>query len=190
MKMRTLLVAFLFFVPAYAEDKMEEAIKNIDPDAVHRLLIPGYIMRSEDKKRYVAMAREVTNKTYNKLNDISFGDFFRLIKFSVKSGLALAGLTGLYLYHTKRVEITVKPDLLDVFGEYFSKESKDVINKYSLYSLLGASTLYLVDQSWREFSAIRNSESRMEEHRNALINEAVLQRLPVCEAGTSESILL
>ena len=172
------------------DDKMEEAIKNIDPDSLNKLLIPGLIMTAADKKKYVAMSREITNKTYKDLYSYSLSDIVRFARGVIKGGIGAAGLAGLYFYHQGTVDLSqwqVRDKKSRIIS---SQEITDKQHIYSVYAILGGLSLYFLHLGGKELSDIMHKKNRMKRHRDALINEAVLQRLPVSEVGTSESILL
>lgn len=92
-----LMACHLLYYPyilSDSEDRIVDAIESSDPDALRDLLIPGFLIRLEDKKRYVNLAQERTNATHAQLNKFKGTDLLHCAEGAAYLGI---GLSSLYL---------------------------------------------------------------------------------------------
>lgn len=161
------------------EDKIIEAIKNSDPRSLGQLLMPGFYIGREDKKRYLELAKEVTNKTYTEQYHASMGDFVRHgLNAGIKGGLAYTIYESIknvsYRDSEKKITLTHLKGMLNWNDDGLIKPALLAVVAIGL----GLSALSHI----KKFLSKRESYKR---HRNALAVEAIISRLPACENGYS-----
>lgn len=71
------------------EDKIIETVEHSNPERLQCLLMPGFLIRLEDKKRYVGLAQDVTNRTFADLHKTCFYDVIKGARCALYVGLAI-----------------------------------------------------------------------------------------------------
>lgn len=207
MKNMRLLNLFIFGIIASGmsniaclkDDKMVDAINDSDPEKVRQLIIPGFLIRLEDKKSYAAIAHEKTNETHAAARSFSFSDFWLLGK-----GAAYLGLGALFAWKTvlkanisfdtfkkplakllAKIGIPIgepKDEPEQPAAEPASNEEKSSLTKFKT-GLLGSLAVYFGYKGLSTFNDVLTHEVRTKAHKNALIIEAMIQRLPAFDNG-------
>lgn len=200
--MKLMRIFLLFFVCQFSvimcesEDKIVEAIEASDPDALRGLIIPGFLIRLEDKKRYVALAHSVTNRTHAELQKFSLSDVARSAKGLFYLGLGgTFGLLGGEFFTGWKADIplpgqgTIKIELVpnegapkQVVGDA-NAHKKFLIGKQSIVGTFGALGVYFTGKSLGLFHDVLTKKSRLTTHNNALTVEAIILRLPAFDNG-------
>lgn len=200
MNYKVLLFMLLAVVPASAKtDKILDMIHRIDPYGLNELHIPGFFIKAEEKKRYEAAAREVTDKAYRLLHSVALYDFVRLIKGTCKGTAGATCLYGAYLYSTGipagKFDLTLNTHaensdaVLPLNHTLTDGKAYWFLKKWTVYGVLGGLGAYLLSHAKGEFSNIYNKQQRVLAYHNALAQEAYIARLPVCDVGACEMVL-
>lgn len=177
-----ILIALLSFPLSGIEDKMIDTLKRIDTDDLNRLLIPGFFIGKEELKRYLDVAKEMTNRTHQQLHSYSGWDIIRFGKGLGEIALAGVSLTAAYLYYKEHWDISRWTPDVDKIRIIKGQDLTDAHQRGAVYGILGLFTWYLFTDAMEQFSAIINKKDRLDNHRRALQNEAVIQRIPVIDA--------
>lgn len=163
--------------PVYAHS-IEDAIKTSNPAALRHVLISGFTIHSDEKKRYLALAHDITNKTYADLHQNSIADVGRFIRGSLKMvGGAAALYTGYQFYKGYWDRATyVEQDHGGLgLAEY---QIEDPQARGAVYVLLGFVSSYLGYKGLEDWGGILSKRYRFAKHCSALAVEAIVQRLP------------
>lgn len=202
--MKLLRILFLLFACQVslsfcdAEDKIVDAIEASDPDILRGLIIPGFLIRLEDKKRYATLAHSVTNRTHTELQRLCFSDLYRTAKgmlYLVAGGvfgfLAAGNVADKSVWNALfnnaqgRIKIIFEADggeARELAGAA-QPEKKSFISKERVAGVLGALSLFFVGKSVGLFHDVLTKKSRLEKHNNALTVEAIILRLPAFDNG-------
>lgn len=191
MKLRYIVLFVLAATKIYAaDDQMIDTIKKIDPDNLSQLLIPGFFFRAEQKERYLSVAQEMTNRTYKELHSYSLGDFVRFFKGTTKLGLSGLSVYAGYRYHKKHWDISRwSVESYKASRQIIGQDLTDKYHRAGVYAGLGILAWYMLGDGFSDLSNVFNKRYRLERHRKALVNEAIIQRLPVCDATSCDSLL-
>jgi hypothetical protein len=174
MKRIVFVLLCLFPLGTHAtDDRFLDAIKRSDPEYLHQLLMPGFYIRADDKKKYFALAQDMTNKTFSELHKFSYFDSIRSLNALGKLGTSAFSLIGLIAFYRTNWTIFRYDDANQPVGLETTKE------RSVIYGFLGALTTYFGFKAITDFTSIFSKQERFERHRNALAVEAVIQRLPV-----------
>ena len=187
MKVTYFVLIALLSTRVYAvEDKMIDSLQRIDADNLNKLLIPGFFIRTAEKERYLAVAKEMTNRTYKELHSYSGWDIIRLGKGLSQLALSGASAYAIYLYHYGHWDISrwnVAPNRpRTIVGQ----DLVDKSHQGAVYGALGFLSWYMFNGALKQFSAIVDKKDRLDNHRRALQNEAVIQRIPVIDQTSCE----
>lgn len=176
------MLIVLMSVPIYAlEDKMIDSLQRIDTDNLNKLLIPGFFIRAEEKKRYLDVAKEMTNRTHQELHSYSGWDIVRLGKGLSQLALSGASAAAAYLYYKKHWDISLWSVHPGQPRRIQGQDLTDIYQRSAVYGVLGFLSWYMLCDSLEQFSAIIDKKDRLDNHRRALQNEAVIQRIPVID---------
>ncbi|MBA3752400.1 hypothetical protein H0X06_06475 [Candidatus Dependentiae bacterium] len=178
-----------------------DAIKASDPVGLRSLLMPGFYVRSQDKKLYSSLAQQKTKETYVNLYATSFADLGYAVKGSLKAAFAAFFLKNLYENSIKGKIEAINGPLKDaddnpVKGSFMdslpSKESALSFFAEQRYMpllesfqadctapVMGLTGIYFLKESISDFFAIVNKKDRYTRHLKALAVEAIVLRLPV-----------
>lgn len=177
-------------------DKVVDAIEASDPEAVRDLLIPGFLIRLPEKKRYVALAQEITNNTHALMHKFSTSDLFDGAKGLAYLGFGAAlGYFGLDYWAAKRkwrfmwefgnFKLAIKAgDAKDSDGATKSDAGAQDNGEISPFSdkvivgILCALGTYFTARGLETFHNVLTKKKRVDVHNNALTVEAIIQRLP------------
>lgn len=184
MKLYTFLLLIVCTLPkCSADDKLGETIRRNDPSNLNHLLVPGFFITSEEKKRYFTMAQKMTNATYEELHSISLQDIMNFVKGTAKVGVAALGGAALYAYWRGYADISQWSGYSDENPQIRNCRTNELSGHYrkGLYTGLAVLSSYLLCSGVRDFIRIIRKEHRLHRHKDALAVEAVIQRLPVCE---------
>ncbi len=166
-------------------DVMIDAIKKIDRDKLNQLLIPGFFIREADKKRYLDAAKDATNITYKHLHSYSTRDFFRSIRAVSKLGLSGLGIAAGYAYYKQYWDISLWKVESHKTRKILGQDLTDNTHRLAVYGTIGFLATYLLRGAMSDFSDIVNKKEQWQLHREALANEAVILRIPVCGNGST-----
>lgn len=182
MKIRYIILIGLLSSRIYAiEDKMIDSLKRIDTDRVRKLLIPGFFTGPEEKERYLQVAKEMTNRTHQELQSLSGWDIIRLGKGLSQLALGGAAAAAAYFYYKRQWDISLWSIEPDKTRKIKAQDLTDVHHRYGVYAVLGCMSWYMLSEAMGQFSAIIDKKDRLDNHRCALQNEAVIQRIPVID---------
>ena len=174
------------------KDKIVEAIEASDPDMLRAHIIPGCLIRLEDKKRYVDLAQKITNRTYAELNKFGISQLFTCSKGLFYLGLGFfCGLDMALIAKDHTGPIITLFDTLSLGTRETSKTDVDARIVYADWSarkevrlgLLGAIGLYFSAKGLGLFHDVLTKRNRLTAHNNALTVEAIIQRLPAFDNG-------
>lgn len=178
----SILIALLSF-PLYGiEDKMIDTLKRIDTDNLNRLLIPGFFIGKDELKRYLDVAKEMTNRTHQELHSYSGWDIIRFGKGLGQIALGGASLAAAYLYYKGHWDISLWAPAGDKLRKIKGQDLTDAHQRGAVYGILGLFSWYMFTDAMEQFSAIIDKKDRLDNHRRALQNEAVIQRIPVIDS--------
>lgn len=196
MNYRLLILSVLTSMPVAAKsDKIIQMIRRIDPYGLNELHIPGFFIKADEKKRYLGAAREVTDKAYRSLHNVSLYDFVRLMKGAIKGAAGIGSAYLAYLYSKDMFDIAQfavgdeEQRRLVQDWDFSRRATYTIPNKWLVYGVLGGLSAYLLSDARAEFSNVYNKQQRVLAYHNALAQEAYIARLPVCDVGACETIL-
>lgn len=180
-----LILVTIISKPLFATDlhAIMKAIQASDPVALRYLLIAGFSIKTEEKKKFLVQAQQITNRTYTHLHKNSVSDLFRFIRGGLKmtGGLATA-YTGYNFYKGYWDKSTFNENHALVSYEMNNDEKKVAC------ACLGLISSYLLYKGSQEWMDILSKQQRFVHHRAALAVEAIIHRLPTCD--TTEKLLL
>ncbi len=187
MKVTYIVLIALLSTRLYAvEDKMIDSLQRIDSENLNKQLIPGFFIRAAEKEHYLKVAQKMTNDTYAHLNSYSGWDIVRLGKGVSQVALGSAASYAAYLYYFKKSwdisRWNVSADQRIIVGQ-------DLTDGYQRAAVVGTLVFlagYMFKGALDQFSAIVDKKDRLDNHRRALQNEAVIQRIPVIDQTTCE----
>ncbi len=190
------------------EDKLMMAIEASNPVEVRNFVIPGYFIQADQKARYRARAQEVSNQTYCALHSCGLSDIKHVLSGLIKcSAAAFFGFLGYAYYHQSHFKIGgVKRDKIPVFcfdTEYTRDpdiedgwigrtveriEHCDVdvwcelprLERTIFYTIVSICALYSAKQGLNDFWSVIKRVERWKKHSDALVVEALIERLPEC----------
>lgn len=185
MKLFSKIFLVSMFVPVcfagHDEKPMLDAIKRVDRQKVNQFLVPGFFIREADKKLYLAEAQAVTNYTYKRLNYYQTTDLFKMMIAFVKMGLSGLGIGASYAFYKGYWNFSLHDSsgtkTSKVFGFDFPEEKQ----RLAVYSALGFISLYFLKHGLGTISDVINKRDQWRLHREALANEAIIIRIPVCD---------
>ncbi len=187
MKVTYIILIALLSTRVYAiEDKMIDSLQRIDSDNLNKLLIPGFFIRAAEKERYLFVAKEMTNRTYKELHSYSGWDIVRLGKGISQMALSGASAYVAYLYYKQHWDISRWNVGTDQSRTIIGQDLVDKYHRGAVYGTLGFLSWYMFNGALRQFSAIVDKKDRLDNHRRALQNEAVIQRIPVIDQTSCE----
>lgn len=182
-------------------DKVVDAISASDPEMLRDLIIPGFLIRLEDKKRYVSLAQEITNTTHAQMHKFRASDIFNTVK-----GFSYLGLSTVFaymgfdywasnrswsrLFSLGNIKLAVQTQRA-ARAERAARAGTDVdadeeinlVNEKIVVPILGALGVYFAGKGLGTFHAILTKQKSVDIHNNALTVEAIIQRLPAFDNG-------
>ncbi len=170
------------------QDLIIEALKNSDPEALRQLLMPGFYIHSDQKKKYYAYAQEVTNRSYADLSSHSASDVPSIVFGTAK--LAIAALFGYlgYRYYYGRMDVSSfgeAPNYIPESNRYFSMDTPaDRPYRTGVLVALASLAAYFGYNGLEEFSSVLSKYPRLVRHHDALAVEAIISRIPSCDTGS------
>ena len=183
MKLKLIVLLVLSSMQMYgsAEDKIVDAIRSSDPRTLRQLLLPGFRIGKDEKKRYQELAKGITNKTYADQYSYSVSDLGRFMK----AGLKCAGAAFLFMQ--------AKPDevknegteyVSTVFPNFFSGYDKIFRHKVNR-GILGFLGVWFAYSGLVDIGRVAGKKQSHDEHINALAVETIINRIPVCDTNSS-----
>jgi hypothetical protein len=168
------------------EDKMIDSLHRIDPDNLNKLLIPGFFIRAGEKERYVDVAKEMTNRTHQELHSYSSWDIVRLGKGLIQLGLSAGASTAAYRYYRGEWDIARWVVSSNNTRIIKGQDLADPYQRAAVYGVLGFISWYFLRDGMDQLAAIIDKKDRLDAHRRALQNEAIIQRIPVIDKTVCE----
>lgn len=193
------------------EDKLLMAIEASNPIEVRHFVIPGYFIQADQKARYRARAREVSNQTYIDLHSYGLSDIKHVLSGLIKcSAAAFFGFLG-YAYHHQShfrvgtfkrgkkpvicldTEYTRDPAYVDIADGWLGRRFERIehydddiwhelpqAERTIFYTIVSLCALYSAKQGLSDFWAVIKRVERWKKHSDALVVEALIERLPEC----------
>jgi len=180
------LVAFLSVSHLHATDKlMIDAIERVQPDKLNQLFFPGFFTSLKDQEAYLAAAQAATNKTYKQLHVYRAMDLINGVKALTKLGISGLGAAAAFLYYQGNWDVS----LWNIDADPRTIVAQDLLRKSyrgAVYGALGFFSWCMLKGGLEDISSIVHKTDQWQRHREALANEAVIMRIPVC--GTNGCI--